>query len=424
MKKIIALLLAMVLAISLAACGEEDTGTPDAPDTPGAEESGETTRQTPPELTVTGAQGASITAMGGSYDWHYEQNGQSYSAIACGAHPLDEILKDKTPDLGVLGWSGQSEVTLTFSDCAPDSVSVRCWEADAWGETYAQPETVTAQKMEDGTFTAYLPWSDGIFAVDALWDGEPTGKNAAYTFCAHREEADPAYVSNLFGVETAGIRRVEIDWLGGCVRIVPVNDAQTISFSEMAYQDTAEEQRLSYTVDGDTLKIDFCRGGHVLSSLPEKLLLVCLPSALALEELEVSTTGAQVDVSDVNTRSAKIDTVSGGVQLGGTADEVGIDSVSGGATVTADCGKLDFSAVSGGLTARLQRICEVEADTTSGDVALSLPAAEYGFTLDYDTVSGKLELGFNADGGDGRWTYGSGVNRLEISTVSGSLTVD
>ena len=126
----------------------------------------------------------------------------------------------------------------------------------------------------------------------------------------------------------------------------------------------------------------------------------------------------------MNTRSAKIDTVSGSVQLGGTADEVGIDSVSGGATVTADCGKLDFSAVSGGLTARLQRICEVEADTTSGDVALSLPAAEYGFTLDYDTVSGKLELGFNADGGDGRWTYGSGVNRLEISTVSGSLTVD
>ena len=81
MKRLTSLLLCALMVLALAGCGAKS-----AP----AE---------PPELTVTNAQGASITARSGSYDWDYDAGGQRMGAIACGAHPLDENCRDITPIL-------------------------------------------------------------------------------------------------------------------------------------------------------------------------------------------------------------------------------------------------------------------------------------------------------------------------------------
>ena len=86
--------------------------------------------------------------------------------------------------------------------------------------------------------------------------------------------------------------------------------------------------------------------------------------------------------------------------------------------------KLDFSAVSGGLTLTMQRAAEVDAETTSGGVTIHLPPSSYGFALDFDSVSGKPEIAFNANGGDGHWTYGDKASTLNIDTVSGNLSLD
>lgn len=66
----------------------------------------------------------------------------------------------------------------------------------------------------------------------------------------------PGYVSETFSVEPARVREIEVDWLGGSVMVV-LTDDDSLSFAEVAYQDVPEEQRLSYALDGDTLKIDF-----------------------------------------------------------------------------------------------------------------------------------------------------------------------
>lgn len=407
MKKLLSLLLPLALALSLAACGEKSAD--------------EAARQTPPTLTVTSANACSVTLKSSSYDWTYPQGLQSMTVIACGAHPLDENCRDITPVLEMPFTASAAyfyTVTLDFGDNSPDSVSLRCWPSDAWGTTSVPSETVTAQRQDNGTFRAYLPQSDGIFAVDALWDGS----SATYTFCTQAEGA-AGYVSETFSVEPARVREIEVDWLGGSVMVV-LTDDDSLSFAEMAYQDVPEEQRLSYALDGDTLKIDFCRSGHLLSSSPEKQLVLSIPRGLTLEKFEADTTAAAVNVTGLHTQTVDISTVSGGVDLAAEAYEIDISTTGGCAAVDADFYQLDFSAVSGSLTLTMQRAAEVDAETVSGGVTIHLPPSSYGFALDFETVSGTPEIAFDANGGDGHWTYGDKASTLNIDTVSGNLSLD
>lgn len=407
MKKLLSLLLPLVLALSLAACGEKSAD--------------EAARQTPPTLTVTSANACSVTLKSSSYDWTYPQGLQSMTVIACGAHPLDETSRDITPVLEIpftVSAAYFYTVTLDFGDNSPESVSVRCWPSDAWGTTGMPSETVTAQRQDNGTFRAELPQSDGIFAVDALWDGS----SATYTFSTQAEGA-AGYVSETFSVEPARVREIEVDWLGGSVMVV-LTDDDSLSFAEMAYQDVPEEQRLSYALDGDTLKIDFCRSGHLLSSSPEKQLVLSIPRGLTLEKFEADTTAAAVNVTGLHTQTVDISTVSGGVDLAAEAYEIDISTTGGCAAVDADFYQLDFSAVSGSLTLTMQRAAEVDAETVSGGVTIHLPPSSYGFALDFETVSGTPEIAFDANGGDGHWTYGDKASTLNIDTVSGNLSLD
>ena len=407
MKKLLSLLLPLALALSLTACGEKSAD--------------EAARQTPPTLTVTSANACSVTLKSSSYDWTYTQGLQSMTAIACGAHPLDETSRDITPVLEMpfaVSAAYFYTVTLDFGDNSPDSVSLRCWPSDAWGSTGMPSETVTAQRQDNGTFRAELPQSDGIFAVDALWDGS----SATYTFCTQAEGA-AGYVSETFSVEPARVREIEVDWLGGSVMVV-LTDDNSLSFAEMAYQDMPEEQRLSYALDGDTLKIDFCRSGHLLSSSPEKQLVLSIPRSLTLEKFEADTTAAAVNVTGLHTQTVDISTVSGGVDLAAEAYEIDISTTGGCAAVDADFYQLDFSAVSGSLTLTMQRAAEVDAETVSGGVTIHLPPSSYGFALDFETVSGTPEIAFDANGGDGHWTYGDKASTLTVDTASGNLSLD
>lgn len=407
MKKLLSLLLPLALALSLTACGEKSAD--------------EAARQTPPTLTVTSANACSVTLKSSSYDWTYTQGLQSMTVIACGAHPLDETSRDITPVLEMpfaVSAAYFYTVTLDFGDNSADSVSLRCWPSDAWGTTGMPSETVTAQRQDNGTFRAELPQSDGIFAVDALWDGS----SATYAFSTQAEGA-AGYVSETFSVEPARVREIEVDWLGGSVMVV-LTDDDSLSFAEMAYQDVPEEQRLSYALDGDTLKIDFCRSGHLLSSSPEKQLVLSIPRGLTLEKFEADTTAAAVNVTGLHTQTVDISTVSGGVDLAAEAYEIDISTTGGCAAVDADFYQLDFSAVSGSLTLTMQRAAEVDAETVSGGVTIHLPPSSYGFALDFETVSGTPEIAFDANGGDGHWTYGDKASTLNIDTASGNLSLD
>lgn len=462
MKKLLSLLLPLALALSLAACGEKSAD--------------EAARQTPPTLTVTGANACSVTLKSSSYDWTYPQGLQSMTAIACGAHPLDENCRDITPVLEMpfaVSAAYFYTVTLDFGDNSPDSVSLRCWPSDAWGSTGMPSETVTAQRQDNGTFRAELPQSDGIFAVDAFWDGS----SATYTFCTQAEGSEELHPGAVLSIgESEDIRKIDISWLSGGVSVLAVGQTSQITVQEEATTALTEEEKLVCAVDGDTLRIRFMSDARRDSFEGEKFLTVSLPWELVknahFEEIDIETTSAYAYVSadaqkiklstvggdarvmcancpevEIETTSGnagvvdgtwgkiELSTVSGAIELAGDAESAEIETASGKVDIAGALGALDFESVSGNLILATERALRLDAETESGSIYLTLPAQD-GFTLDYETKSGAFRSALTErEGtliacGDHEAYYtvpaleGGEMSELEISTVSGTLTID
>lgn len=462
MKKLLSLLLPLALLLSLTACGEKSAD--------------EAARQTPPTLTVTSANACSVTLKSSSYDWTYTQGLQSMTAIACGAHPLDETSRDITPVLEMpftVSAAYFYTVTLDFGDNSPDSVSLRCWPSDAWGSTGMPSETVTAQRQDNGTFRAELPQSDGIFAVDALWDGS----SATYTFCTQAEGSEELHPGAVLSIgESEDIRKIDISWLSGGVSVQAVGQTSQITVQEEATTALTEEEKLVCAVDGDTLRIRFMSDARRDSFEGEKFLTVSLPWELVknahFEEIDIETTSAYAYVSadaqkiklstvggdarvmcancpevEIETTSgnagvvdgtwAKVDisTVSGAIELAGEAESAEIETASGKVDIAGALGALDFESVSGDLILAAERALRLDAETESGSIYLTLPAQD-GFTLDYETKSGAFRSTLTEREGalitclDDHATHysvpeldGGAVSELTIETMSGEVTI-
>ena len=463
MKRLTSLLLCAVMALALAGCGAKPAPTE------------------PPELTVTNAQGASITAHSGSYDWDYDLgNGQRSGAIACGAHPLDEICRDMTPILEMpvaVSASFYYTVTLDFGDCAPDSITLRYWNEQCWGDTQATAEKLTVQRQDDGTYTVELIPSVGIFEVDAQWDTEDYCGRAFYSFCTKAKDSEALHTGAVLSIgESEDIRKIDISWLSGGVSVQTVGQTSQITVQEDATAELAEDEKLVCTVDGDTLRIRFMSDANRDGFEGEKFLTVSLPWELVknahFEEIDIETTSAYAYVSadaqkielstlsgdarvmgascpavEIETVSgnvgvvdgtwAKVDisTVSGAIELAGDAENAEIETTSGKVDIAGALGALDFESVSGDLILATERALRLDAETESGSIYLTLPAQD-GFTLDYETKSGAFRSALTErEGtliacGDRETHYsvpaleGGEMSELEISTVSGTLTIE
>lgn len=462
MKKLLSLLLPLALALSLTACGEKSAD--------------EAACQTPPTLTVTSANACSVTLKSSSYDWTYPQGLQSMTVIACGAHPLDETSRDITPVLEMpfaVSAAYFYTVTLDFGDNSPDSVSVRCWPSDAWGTTGMPSETVTAQRQDNGTFRAELPQSDGIFAVDALWDAS----SATYTFSTQAEGTKELHTGAVLSIgESEDIRKIDISWRSGSVNIYAAEQSAQISVKEESTAPLAESEKMVCVIDGDTLRIHFLGDAYRGSYDGEKYLDVGLPRELVsaghFEEIKVETKDAYtivgadvsgriklstvggdarvmgatcptVEIETVNGSVGVVDgtwgkielsTVSGAIELAGEAENAVIETTSGKVDIAGALGALDFESVSGDLVLSLDRALRLDAETVSGSIYLTLPAQD-GFTLDYETEKGSFDSALTErEGtliacGDRKTHYsvpaldGGVVSELTIETMSGEVTI-
>ena len=463
MKRLISLLFCAVMALALAGCGAK----------PAPAE--------PPELTVANAQGASITAMGGSYDWDYTlKSGERMGAIACGMHPLDEMLRDSTPALEMpiaVSASFYYTVTLDFGDCAPDSITLRYWNEQCWGDTEAKPEKLFAERQDNGAYTVELIPSIGVFAVDASWDAEDYKGTATYTFCTKAEGSEELHPGAVLSIgESEDIRKIDISWLSGGVSVQAVGQTSQITVQEDATAELAEDEKLVCTVDGDTLRIRFMSDANRDGFEGEKFLTVSLPWELVknahFEEIDIETTSAYAYVSadaqkielstlsgdarvmgascpavEIETVSgnvgvvdgtwAKVDisTVSGAIELAGEAENAGIETTSGKVDIAGALGALDFESVSGDLILATERALHLDAETESGSIYLTLPEQD-GFTLDYETEKGSFDSALTErEGsliacGDHATHYsvpaldGGAVSELTIETVSGEVTIE
>ena len=120
MKKLMAWLLAAVLLLAMAACGEPDPQLPGEDPTQGA-----AVLQEPPDARLIHRSG-SITLTPAGFDWRFpNENGTMGGVIADHAHILD--CENLLTPIYAAGEYGK----LVFPD-QPDSIEVVCWPDTAW----------------------------------------------------------------------------------------------------------------------------------------------------------------------------------------------------------------------------------------------------------------------------------------------------
>lgn len=205
---------------------------------------------------------------------------------------------------------------------------------------------------------------------------------------------------------------LDIEWISGSVT-VKTHAENTFSVSETADSDMSVQIRLHWWLDGDTLRIRFCKSGRIRPSFLKfsKSLTVFVPEDFSADFVSVETVSADVDFSGIDVKNFSVSTTSGNVdcEVYG-ADSVYADTISGDINlnlkdaselyVSGTSGDVDvvtsgftelfeFDTTSGDLNAVLDSVKTVRCESTSGDI--NVKAMEIS-VADVDTTSGKIEF--------------------------------
>lgn len=211
---------------------------------------------------------------------------------------------------------------------------------------------------------------------------------------------DPVAASELL----TGIDEIEIHWLTGDVYLVE-SDEDGVNFQE-DYTGNNEDYRMRYRVSDGKLIIQPCRSKLFGSTdLPRKALTVFLPSESTLKSITVETVSANVELMGGSADTLAVSTTSGGITGPGLpARGYDFGTVSGDISLTAlpaGSSAIDCETVSGEVriscTAHPD---EIDFNSVSGNLRLTLPKGSCRYTLDFSTVSGDRDTERFISGGD------------------------
>ncbi len=211
---------------------------------------------------------------------------------------------------------------------------------------------------------------------------------------------DPAAASELL----TGIDEIEIHWLTGDVYLVE-SETDGVTFQE-DYTGSNEDYRMRYKVSNGKLTIQPCKSKLFGSiDLPRKALTVFLPDTLTLDKITVETVSADVELMGGSVDTLSINTTSGNITGPGlSAKEYELGTVSGDISLTAlpaGSSAIDCETVSGEVriscTAHPD---EIDFNSVSGNLCLTLPKGSCRYTLDFSTVSGDRDTDRFISGGD------------------------
>ncbi len=245
---------------------------------------------------------------------------------------------------------------------------------------------------------------------------------------------------------TSPIRALDVHWVSGEVHVVR-SDGDVIRVYETDTQNPPE-QRLHWWLDGDTLRIQFCESKvfYGLTKWGTKILTVEIPSSMsdALKIVDIEGVSADISVRGFELDTLDIDGVSGDIALSDLiVASVDLETVSGdigserciftGVTCETTSGDVrlegaitaaDMDSVSGDLTLQsTEKLQKLRVDTTSGDIRLTLPVDEDGFTMTFDTVSGDLSSNIPMTREGKKYTCGRGTADYRVDSVSGDIHI-
>lgn len=200
------------------------------------------------------------------------------------------------------------------------------------------------------------------------------------------------------------ITEIEIHWLTGDVYLVE-SDTDGVTFQE-DYTGSNEDYRMRYKVSNGKLTIQPCKSKLFGSiDLPRKALTVFLPDTLTLDKITVETVSADVELMGGSVDTLSINTMSGNITGPGlSAKEYELGTVSGDISLSAlpaGSSAIDCETVSGEVriscTAHPD---EIDFNSVSGNLRLTLPKGSCRYTLDFSTVSGDRDTDRFISGGD------------------------
>jgi hypothetical protein len=224
------------------------------------------------------------------------------------------------------------------------------------------------------------------------------------------------------------ISELSIDWVDGSVTVA-ATDGDEILITEN-YEGGETAYRLRWKIEDGELDIKYCKPKIHLplfgdESVPKDLHVLIPRSMLdGLEEIHVSTVSA---VQNINVSARELDssTVSGAVYATGTYRDVEIETVSGDVSVDGVVERGSFDGVSGEVNLCLREQAEqLDMDTVSGDLRLTLPDSTAGFRVNVDSLSGDADIrGFALERRQDD-TWGDGSMEINVDSISGKLIIE
>ena len=220
------------------------------------------------------------------------------------------------------------------------------------------------------------------------------------------------------------IDRLKIDWAAGKIVIVPV-EGKNISVTEELL---GTDKTMVLKKDGSTLYVQYCEGAIGLSfgsgSSLKKNLYVCVPQDWDCKELEIDAASATVQVENLTIEELASSTASGTHTFTNCqVEKLKMETVSGNLDFNGSLDKLDFNGVSAQANLVLSNQPKsIQLESVSGDLNLTLPE-DCGFTLDKDSLSGRVSSELETTEKDGKIVHGDGSCKIEVEGVSSSVHI-
>lgn len=243
------------------------------------------------------------------------------------------------------------------------------------------------------------------------------------------------------------IKNIDVDWVDGSITL-EICEGDSVMLKETGADSNGEKMRS--LVVGDTLYIKYARSSANIWSIPtSKNLTVSIPRSLAavLGDIDISSASATVKIhgwegeNALSIDSLSVDTASGNVTATGiVCGEASVSGASAKIDISGNVGRLDVSLVSGDLkivgsvdevdleavSGNINLISdtvpsELNVETVSGSINITVPDTASGFVADLDTVSGNMSCN------NARWLrsykHGNGVAKFDFETVSGDVYI-
>lgn len=220
------------------------------------------------------------------------------------------------------------------------------------------------------------------------------------------------------------IENIDIEWASGSVLIYPA-DVEAIEIHEGG--NISEGQEMVYAISEKTLKIYYSIPSLKIGFLatPKKDLTIVVPDGWMCDKLSIDAASADISLRNFEGITVEINTASGNNSfLNCSISNVDIDTASGDVSYIGQVTDFDCDSASADITAVLTSLPKsISIDSTSGDLELTLPEDNTGFTVKMDTLSGRFTSEFKTAMSDNAYIYKKGACDIEIDSASGNVTI-